>query len=67
MKMRFEGDRVIVEGVSPETQEAIDMMVAEHESDTCICDLTDSGYGLCMAGQLVEGAITLEDYLREIE
>jgi hypothetical protein len=38
--------------------------IREHEDGECHCELAPGGYGLCYAGQLVEGVITLEEALQ---
>lgn len=40
--------------------------IKKHENGTCRCDLTNGGYGLCMAGQWLEGVTTSEDVIGEL-
>ena len=40
--------------------------IEEHEQGKCNCDLTDEGYGLCYAGQWLEGCITSEQVVSDL-
>lgn len=40
--------------------------ITAHDSDNCKCDLTPGGYGLCYAGQWLEGCITDQDVLQDL-
>ena len=35
--------------------------IEEHYEGKCSCDFTDGGYGLCFAGQWLEGCISSEE------
>lgn len=48
-------------------QEILNQLIKDHENCNCCCDLTESGYGLCLAGAYLEGCVSLEDILRDIE
>lgn len=41
--------------------------IEEHNEGKCKCDLTESGYGLCYAGQWLEGVITSKQVVEEKE
>lgn len=45
----------------------LNQLIREHEEEKCSCDLTEGGYGLCLAGAFLEGCMSLEDTLRDIE
>lgn len=40
--------------------------IKEHDEGKCKCDLTDGGYGLCYAGQFLEGLITVDDVIQDL-
>lgn len=44
---------------------AIKIAIEYHESGKCNCDLRAGGYGLCMAGQYLEGLIDESELLEE--
>lgn len=48
-------------------QEILNQLIREHEEGNCCCDLTEGGIGLCLPGAYVEGCVSLEDTLRDIE
>jgi len=35
--------------------------IEEHYEERCRCDLTPGGYGLCLAGQWLQGCISSEE------
>jgi hypothetical protein len=45
--------------------ELLEDLVNIHKEGECSCDLTEGGYGLCIAGQFIEGVISEEDFLSE--
>ena len=40
--------------------------IYEHEHNLCSCDLTEGGYGLCFAGQYLEGCLSSENILEDL-
>lgn len=40
--------------------------IEEHNEGKCRCDLTDGGYGLCYAGQWLEGVISSSQVIRDL-
>lgn len=48
-------------------QEILIQLIKEHDNGNCNCDLTEGGYGLCLAGAYLEGCMNLEDTLNDIE
>jgi len=40
--------------------------IEEHSEERCKCDLTDGGYGLCYAGQWLEGIISSSQVIRDL-
>jgi hypothetical protein len=38
-------------------------LIIKHDTGQCNCDLTDGGYGLCYAGQYVEGVLSVDDVI----
>ncbi len=46
--------------------ELLQDQIKDHKAGKCNCDLTDGGYGLCYAGQLLEGAISPETVLEDL-
>jgi hypothetical protein len=44
----------------------IDKLIKKHEDGKCNCDLTEGGYGLCMAGQYLNKVISKEQFINEI-
>lgn len=40
--------------------------IKDHEEGRCNCDLTEGGYGLCMAGQWLEGVISSEQVIKDL-
>lgn len=52
-----------------ETQIVLDLLkefLDDHDSGQCRCDLTDGGYGLCLAGQWSEGCIDNAEVIRAL-
>lgn len=45
----------------------LEQLVKEHDEGECNCDLTEGGYGLCLAGAYLEGCMSLEDTLNDIQ
>ena len=39
----------------------------EHDKGKCNCDLTEGGYGLCYAGQYLEGVISSSQVIKDLE
>lgn len=48
-------------------QEVLNQLIKEHEDGKCCCDLSYGGTGLCLAGAYIEGCVSLEDTLNDIE
>lgn len=48
-------------------QEILDELIIEHENGKCNCDLTEGGTGLCLAGAYIEGCVSLEDTLNDLD
>jgi len=46
--------------------ELLQDQIKDHEAGKCNCNLTDGGYGLCYAGQFLEGIISPEDVLKDL-
>lgn len=45
----------------------LNQLIKEHEKSNCCCDLTEGGTGLCLGGAYLEGCVSLEDALNDIE
>jgi len=41
--------------------------IKEHNEGNCKCDLTNGGYGLCYAGQWLEGVVSSSQVVRDLE
>ena len=41
-------------------------LIEDHRNNSCSCDLTEGGQGFCIAGQLDEGVISVEEFFAEI-
>ena len=41
--------------------------IKKHEDGKCECDLTEGGYGLCLAGQWLESVINSNQIIKDLE
>ena len=46
-------------------QEILDQLITEHENETCTCNFEEECF--CLAGSYINGCISLEDTLEELE
>lgn len=45
----------------------LQQLIKEHNEGKCNCDLTEGGTGLCLVGSYLEGCITIDDLIRDLD